>query len=72
MESKKNPADCASRGLSVESFLATESWIRGQDFIWKLDDSWPKRPSSFGEIMNDDPEVKREIVAFPTTVETVH
>ena len=38
MEGKKNPADCASRGLSVESFLTTEIWIRGPDFIWKLED----------------------------------
>ena len=70
MESKKNPADCASRGLSVGSFLVTNSWIRGPDFLWTSEDSWPERPPSISEVTNDDPEVKQEIVACSTTVET--
>jgi hypothetical protein len=56
--------------LSVESFLVTNSWIRGPDFLWTPEDSWPERHPSISEVTNDDPEVKQEIVACSTTVET--
>jgi hypothetical protein len=70
VESKKNPADCASRGLSVGSFLVTNSWIREPDFLWTSEDSWPERPPSISEVTNDDPEVKQEIVVIVLFVET--
>ena len=70
VESKKNTADCASRGLTVDSFLSTDSWIKGPDFIWSPEYSWPKRPP-IDDVINDDPEVKRETITFSTTTETM-
>lgn len=33
MNTSENPADYASRGLTVEQFLAKENWIKGPSFL---------------------------------------
>ena len=38
-----NIADCASRGLSSEDFLAKSEWSTGPRFLYENEVSWPKR-----------------------------
>ncbi|XP_078486499.1 uncharacterized protein LOC144744978 [Ciona intestinalis] len=38
---KLNPADCASRGASVESLLQSELWFQGPPFLKLAPEHWP-------------------------------
>ena len=62
VDGKLNPADDASRGLSVDSFLNNARWIKGPEFLWHREERWPKRPDALGEIPSDDIEVKKEFI----------
>ena len=59
----KNPADYASRGLTVESFLRNETWIQGPDFITQPKEEWPKNPDNPGDLTMEDPEVRNAMVS---------
>lgn len=61
ISSKKNPADEASRGLTVDNFLAGRRWIEGPDFLGKPEGDWP-RPFDPQPISAEDPEVKRDLM----------
>lgn len=41
-----NPADCASRGPTVDAFLKAKTWITGPDFLTKPEAEWPEMPDS--------------------------
>nr|XP_055074289.1 uncharacterized protein LOC129453915 [Misgurnus anguillicaudatus] len=41
INSKLNPADAASRGIKVSSFLKFPTWIKGPDFLTKPQCQWP-------------------------------
>ena len=58
VDSSQNPADDASRGLSAEALLNNSRWLRGPDFLWRPESSWPIGPSPVLEVSPDDPEVK--------------
>ncbi|XDV52444.1 hypothetical protein PO909_021172 [Leuciscus waleckii] len=58
----KNPADIASRGLDVRSFLRNESWIKGPDFLTKPEEEWPQNPDNHGDLTTEDPEVRKAMV----------
>lgn len=58
VRSEENPADDASRGISVDELLGTSKWLSGPDFLWK-----PELPSGDDNLhdnllSSDDPEVK--------------
>ncbi len=55
-----NPADEASRGLSAESFLACERWLKGPEFILRGEVEWPKTIMEQPLIPVGDPEVKKD------------
>ncbi|XP_071482161.1 uncharacterized protein [Diadema antillarum] len=60
IESRENPADDASRGLTVAQ-LKDSKWLRGPDFLWKS--TLPAQ--STGEkfmVHTDDPELKKSHV----------
>ena len=61
VDSKHNPADDASRGLSIEAFLSSETWLQGPEFLGKSEAQWPGMPEELGSILPDDPEVRREV-----------
>ena len=50
-----NPADCASRGISVARFLKSV-WIQGPEFLQHAETEWPRSPEC--TLTQDDPEVK--------------
>ena len=60
VDGKSNPADNASRGLSADSLLTNESWIKGPKWLWQDEQEWPKRPAALRNISNNDPEIKTE------------
>ena len=53
VESKRNPADDESRGLSGHEL------ITGPKFLWLPESEWPQLPCDLGDISVDDPEVKK-------------
>ena len=44
VDTKSNPADLASRGLDVDTFLTSEMWIRGPRFLHEPESSRPQVP----------------------------
>ena len=51
----------ASRGLSVHSFLEESRWLKGPQFLWLPEESWPQRPPGMDrKVEENDPEVKTE------------
>ena len=61
VETKLNPADDASRGMTVEAITESNRWIRGPDFLWQNEENWPKRPPVMDQDTEDHcaPEVKK-------------
>ncbi|MGH0117086.1 UNVERIFIED_CONTAM: hypothetical protein FKN15_030931 [Acipenser sinensis] len=65
----KNPADHASRGLKVDSFMRNEAWISGPDFLVKSKEDWPEYPDLPVDSAMEDPEVRRDVVVNTLTAE---
>ena len=55
VQSKDNPADHTSRGLSAADLLSS-NWFSGPDFLWKLSSAISVLPKP--DLIVDDPEVK--------------
>ena len=65
VDTKSNPADDASRGLSPEELQAPNSrWLHGPEFLWKESD-WPIQEEQPTSLSADDPEV-RKVTSFAT------
>lgn len=58
MNTSSNPADLASRGAKVESFLKSDSWVSGPKFLVEPEMKWPINPDLSGNISSEDPEIK--------------
>ena len=68
VDTKTNPADVVSRGVTGEAFISCKRWLNGPDFLWKDKCDWPARPD-VGILSKDDPEVKQKSVTFKAGVE---
>ena len=64
VSTKCNPVDDATRGVSADALLESNRWIKGPDFLWQNEDSWPKDVLCVGEIHSDDPEVRIEVQTY--------
>lgn len=53
--SDQNPADHASRGLTVKELIGS-NWFTGSSFLWQRE--LPKEDIKVGEVDEDDPELK--------------
>ena len=62
VESKRNPADDASRGLDGQELSPQCRWITGPNFLRLPESEWPQLPGDLDDIPVDDPEVKRILV----------
>ena len=64
VDTKLNPADHASRGLSANGLL-NSNWITGPAFLWQEDSCWDEPSSNENQgvvqLSKDDPEVKNSI-----------
>ena len=59
VQTKDNPADDSSRGLSIDQLLKTERWLSGPKFLWSGEEEWPAC-QEFGQGgLEDDLEVKK-------------
>ena len=64
IESKFNPADYTSRGLSASNQEKVKHWVRGPEFLWKDESSWVNQEDKETLKLNeDDPEVKVMVTA---------
>lgn len=66
VDTKQNPADEASRGVTAEYLLTRSRWIYGPDFLFKSEREWPINIVDSVSITGDDPEARGE-----ATVSTV-
>ncbi|XP_077968072.1 uncharacterized protein LOC120334576 [Styela clava] len=57
-----NPADDASRGLSVQS-LMDERWLKGPSFLQEQEEYWPKPPVQLPELPDEFVRCKPRVVA---------
>ena len=64
VETSLNPADEASRGMTVDALISNERWTQGPPFLKQSEERWPQRPADLGEISDDDPEVKKTVEVF--------
>jgi len=51
-----NPADLASRGTSVKSFLKADTWVSGPKFLHDPERKWPANPEDVSHFALEDPE----------------
>lgn len=58
VNSSLNPADLASRGISVPNFLKSATWISGPEYLQRPESEWPQTPDSDLYLTSEDPEVK--------------
>ncbi|XP_067023488.1 uncharacterized protein [Acropora muricata] len=58
VDSKRNPSDVTTRGLSAKALLSDEKWKQGPQFLWLEESSWPRFPASLETSSQDDLEIK--------------
>ena len=68
IDTKSNPADDASRGVTAESFVQNDSWIKGPAFLSTPESDWMAHPRNTEELSEDDLEVKCESSSFAVQV----
>jgi hypothetical protein len=60
VDTKRNPADDSSRGLTVENFLKSERWMKAPEFLWTKEEEWPAtQAQEHQDLPEDDKEIKR-------------
>ena len=57
VDSARNPADTASRGLMPDS--ECKLWLEGPSFLRQSEDHWPEKPNALAPLSDDDPEIKK-------------
>lgn len=60
MNTKDNPADEASRGLTAKEFMTQGKWLKGPAFLSLPVSEWPVLDIDSSLVSVDDPEVKKE------------
>lgn len=63
VESKENPADCATRGLLPGSLAEHELWWTGPQFLRSAPCDWPKKPEKI--ILQDESVLERRAAYKP-------
>ena len=58
VNTSSNPADLASRGTRVSTFLKSEAWLLGPSFLMEPEAKWPENIELSGKLSAEDPEVK--------------
>ncbi|MCG8429838.1 MAG: hypothetical protein MJA29_01505, partial [Candidatus Omnitrophica bacterium] len=58
-----NPADDATRGLSVGDLTQDHRWFRGPEFLWGSEDMWPSQELLNGQSFEGDVEVRHVNIA---------
>ena len=66
VDTSSNPADDVSRGMAAQDLVHSERWVKGPEFLWKAQDSWPQQPECFGKLADNDCEVKHASQVYAT------
>ncbi|XP_038052505.1 uncharacterized protein LOC119725213 [Patiria miniata] len=61
----RNPADDASRGLDAHNMISKDRWRKGPEFLWQDEKSWPATPQT-PNLLETDREVKKVAVTRAT------
>ena len=61
VESKFNPADDASRGISTKDL--SSRWLCGPKFLWDSKEKWPAPPVSFPELPSEFSILQSKVIA---------
>ena len=70
INTKLNPADFASRGLSANEIIRHDQWIRAPEFLWAPAEQWPTTPTEIlNDTADDDPEVKTSVRAVVADIQ---
>ena len=69
VETKCNPADDASRGVTAKELIKSSRWISGPEFLWMPEDQWPKPLEDQDLVsLSNDPEVKK-VTSYATSTQ---
>ena len=66
VNSELNPADEASRGLTVDTMIQNSRWLTGPEFLTKEEHLW-HRDLTCHQTKPDDPELKRDVQMYIQT-----
>ena len=58
VDSKNDPANHGSRGLSGKNFLQAKSWFHDPEFLWKSVEHWLKQELAY-HLSENYPEVRK-------------
>ena len=61
VDTKKNPADIASRGLMPIDAEKAKLWFEGPPFLLRPKNQWPEQPKILSALAADDPELKSKV-----------
>ena len=61
IETKKNPADYTSHGLTPSYSKKVKNWISGPEFLWQEESKWPNLEDQVPNIANKDQEIKPKV-----------
>lgn len=64
IDTERNPADDASRGLNCLTVNHSHRWFTGPRFLWMSEDLWPQNES---HLQLEDCEVKKQVHVVQTT-----
>ena len=67
VDTQSNPADEASRGMTVDELLNNNRWKYGPEFLSQSEETWPKLPIDANQISDKDPELKKAVASATST-----
>ncbi|XP_038050892.1 uncharacterized protein LOC119724042 [Patiria miniata] len=59
VDTKSNPADDISRGMSAGELKKSTRWLQGPEFLLMPQKHWPKEPQVMDPLRQSDPELKK-------------
>ena len=67
IDTKHNPADIASHGISLNEGKKSSIWFNGPKFLWSHKDAWPDDNALYN-VSEDDPELTRTLKVNCTSI----
>ena len=72
IDSKSNPADEASRGVTADVFVLNGRWLKGPVFLLTTESEWVDHVQESAELTENDPEIKQKPKSFSLSVTEVY
>lgn len=73
INTKQNPADCASHGLKASTLLNSHTWLTGPEFLKDNESEWPRSDSVLQTCdEDDDAEVRKDALIMNVLVKPQH